>query len=288
MSRFTLNDLESLTGIKTDTIRIWERRYNILSPNRTHTNRRWYDDDDLSKLINVSLLNHNGIKISKLAMMSDSEINDRAAALSENTKTSDNIISSLVIAMNGYNESAVNELIIRSIIIRGFEKTFTDVLFPLLHKVGIMWHTRAIDPSTEHFITMICRQKLIAASDALSAVKTGKSSKILMYLPEGEFHELGLLYFSYIVRKKGHEVLYLGQATPYDSVIEACAAWSPDIVITGIQTELNVAKPAEYLKKLSAALGRQTIFAGGGLAKYAGILKLKNVKALNSEEDLSL
>lgn len=286
MSRFTLNDLEHLTGIKTDTLRIWERRYNILSPNRTHTNRRWYEDDDLKKLINISLLNNNGVKISAIASMSDIEIAERASSLSESLKTSDNTISTLVVAVNSLDEKAVNEIILKSVLIRGFEKTFTEVLFPFIRKVGIMWHTGAIDPHTEHFISAIIRQRLIASIDTIPQSVHEKTKRVMMYLPEGEFHELGLLYFYYIIKKRGHLVLYLGQATPLDSVKQSAAEWKPDIIITGLQTELNISDPKEYLRSLSGVHGKPVIYVGGALAHHAEKIKLINIKPLTSEEDL--
>jgi DNA-binding transcriptional MerR regulator len=286
MSRFTLNDLEHLTGIKTDTLRIWERRYNILSPNRTPTNRRWYEDDDLKKLINISLLHNNGVKISLIAAMSDVEIAERASSVSESLKTSDNIISSLAVAVNNLDENSVNEIILRSFVLRGFEKTYTEVLFPFIRKVGVMWHTGAMEPHTEHFISAILRQRLIAATDAIPQATHVKSKKVMMYLPEGEFHELGLLYFNYILKKRGHRILYLGQATPLDSVKQSAAAWKPDIIITGLQTELNISDPEGYLRSLSAVHGKPVIYVGGALAPHAEKINLINIKPLWSEADL--
>jgi len=286
MSRFKLNDLESLTGIKSDTIRMWERRYGILSPNRTPTNRRWYDDDDLRKLINISVIYHNGIKISRIAAMNDKEILERASSFSEVSKSQEDIFGTLMLAMNSLDENAVNEVIIRSVIKRGFEKTFTEVLFPFLHKVGIMWHTGAIDITTEHFITSLFRQRLISAADSLPPTVNGQGKRVLMFLPEGEFHELALLFYFYMIKKRGHSVLYLGQSTPFDSMISACAKWSPDILITGLKTELYTSYPEEYLKMLSAVPGRQKIYVGGVLANHADKPNLHNVKALHTETDL--
>jgi len=285
MSRFTLKDLESLTGINSDTIRIWERRYNILNPKLTVTGRKWYEDDDLKKLINISILNNKRIKISRIAKMSNKEIADYSTSLSELSKNSGNMISSLVIAMNSLDENSVNELIMKSVISRGFEGTFTKVLFPFLRKVGVMWYTGAINPATEHFVTGVFRQRISAAIDSLPPVNDINAKRILMFLPEGEFHELTLLFFSYVLKKKGHRILYLGQSTPFDSIIQAVALWKPEVVITGIHTELNLPDPGEYLRKLSENLKKQKIYAGGGLADYADKLKFRNVKALRSEND---
>lgn len=286
MSRFTISDLASLTGIKSDTIRIWERRYNILSPNRTITNRKWYDDDDLKKIINIAVLHNNGIKISRIAAMTDNEITEKVSSVSQGSKTAGDIISTLVSAMNSHDENAVNAVILRCVISRGFEKTFSEVLFPFLKKIGFMWHTGAIDLTTEHFITAIFRQRLIAAIDSLPQNIHPQGKRVLMFLPEGEFHELGLLFYCYLIKKRGHKVLYLGQSTPFESVSSTCAVWRPDILITGLQTKLNTSDPEEYLKELSALPGKQKIYAGGELANHTEKLNLHNVKSLMAEEDL--
>jgi MerR family transcriptional regulator, light-induced transcriptional regulator len=286
MGRFTLNDLENITGIKADTIRIWERRYKILSPNRTSTNRRWYDDDDLAKLINISVLNQNGIKISKIASMSDSEINDTVSSFSEEKQGEGTHFTSLVNAINTFDENAINNIILKSVIKLGFEETFTKVLFPFLHKVGVMWHTGSLNPATEHFISCILRRQLITASDALPYSDTVHSKKCLLFLPEGEFHELGLLFYSFILQKRGNKVLYLGQSTPFDSVVKAVADWSPDLIITGILSELNMDNPAGYLKQLSSATKGTKILVSGMLSGIALELKLPDILPLVSEEDL--
>jgi methanogenic corrinoid protein MtbC1 len=192
----------------------------------------------------------------------------------------------MIIAMNSFDENAVNEVIMKCVINRGFEKTFTEVLFTFLQKVGIMWQTGAIDLTTEHFITSLFRQRLISAADSLPSMVSIQGKRVLMFLPEGEYHELGLLFYYYVIKKRGHRVLYLGQATPFDSMISTCAKWSPDIVITGLKTELNTSDPEEYLRKISAVPGIQKIYAGGVLADHADKLNLKNIKALRTETDL--
>lgn len=286
MERYTLNDLESLTGIKTDTIRIWERRYDILRPHRTPANRRWYTDEDLVRLINISLLYRNGIKISQIASMPDAMVIERVSSLSEGEKRSDDLVARMVVSMNLLDEAAINEMIMRSVIARGFEKTFTDVVFPFLHKVGVMWHTRSVNVGTEHFISGIFRQRLIAAIDSLPPVKIPGSKKFLLFLPEGELHELGLLFYTYLVMKQGHRALYLGQSTPIDAVVSIAEKWKPDVIITGLLSGLPMTKPAAYLKQLATALKGKKILAAGSLAGIADKLKLPGISALKSETEL--
>ncbi|MCJ7820912.1 MAG: MerR family transcriptional regulator, partial [Bacteroidales bacterium] len=167
MDRYTLSDLEKLTGIRSGTIRIWERRYRIIKPHRTETNRRWYDDDDLRRIINIAIIYRDGTKISKIATLSGSEIEEKVTAISREAMNPDTLVDSLIIAMTGFSENGVNEILLRSIIRMGFEKTFTDVVFPFLKRVGTMWQTGSANISAEHFITNLFRRRLIAAIDAL-------------------------------------------------------------------------------------------------------------------------
>lgn len=286
MSRFTLKDLESLSGIKSDTIRIWEHRYRLLSPHLTKTGRRWYEDSDLKRLLNISVLYNSGVKISRIAKMTGEEIESRTMTLSEGHRKPENIIAALIMGMNSFDENAVNDLLMKCLINKGLENTFTEIVFPFLNKVGLLWQTGSINVAKEHFVSGIFRQKLFSALDSLPP-NTGKSGKkVLLFLPEGEFHELGLLFFSLLIRKNGHNVIYLGQSVPYDSVVETAETWIPDFVVTGNLTSLNMKDSGSYLKRLSTALPEQKIYAGGEMAHSARKLKLKNVKPLFVLSDL--
>lgn len=285
MERYTLKDLESVTGIKSDTIRIWEKRYGILSPHLTSGKRRFYNDADLTKLINISILYRHGIKISKIASMSPSDLKEKAASLSESAATSGDIIGMMLVAMNSLDEIAVNEALLKSVIERGFEATITHVVFPFLRKVGSMWHTGAVNEGTEHFISNIFRQRLIAAIDSLPPARKADSKKIIAFLPEGELHELGLLYYTYLLKKSGNEVLYLGQSTPLGAVIKIAVKWDPDIIITGIVSDINLKEQKNYLAALSLGLRGKKIFAAGILARKAEQLNLPGVVPLYSAED---
>lgn len=288
MARYTLKDLESLTGLKADTIRIWELRYRILKPQRTPTNRRFYTDEDLEKLLNIATLYHKGMKVSKIAALSAGELALRAASVAGELHNADDLIARLLMAMNSFDENGINEILNKSMLEKGMEYTFTGLVFPFLHKVGVMWHTGSIDPGTEHFITTIFRNKLITAVSGISLKPVPGKRKFMFFLPEGEWHELGLLFYAWIVRIKGHEILYLGQSTPLESVISAAGAWKPDVVITGALTKLPLDNPASYLRKLRSELGKTDILAAGVLAAEAEKLKLAGLYALNSPEDLRL
>lgn len=288
MARYTLNDLESLTGIRADTIRIWELRHKILKPHRTSTNRRWYTDEDLEKLLNINTLYRRGMKVSKIAALSVSELAERAASAAGEDSVPGGLIPHLVMAMNSLDENGINEILNKSVIEHGLENTYTELVFPFLHKVGIMWHTGSIDPGTEHFFTNIVRNRLISAISGTGFKPAPERRRFMLFLPEGEWHELGLLFFAWVVRIRGHEVLYLGQSTPLESVISAAGTWKPYAVITGTLTRLPFDEPAVYLRKLRSELGNTEIYAAGALADEADKLKLPGVKALHSTEDLRL
>jgi DNA-binding transcriptional MerR regulator len=266
MDRYTLSDLEKLTGIKSGTIRIWERRYRIIKPHRTETNRRWYDDDDLRRIINISILYRDGIKISKIATFSGSEIEDKVFALTHETTNKDNQIDSLIIAMIGFNENVVNEILLRSIIDSGFENTFTEVVFPFLKRVGIMWQTGSVNIGAEHFISNIFRKRLIAAIDSLSPAVIHDRKKVVLFLPENELHELGLLFYTYIIKSLGHEVLYLGQSTPLNAIADVVELWHPEYLVTGALSDLPFTTTKEYLEKLSNTFSGYKILVSGSLA----------------------
>jgi MerR family transcriptional regulator, light-induced transcriptional regulator len=286
MTHYTLHELEKLTGILAATIRVWERRYNIIRPKRTDTNRRLYDDDDLRRLINISIIYHSGLKISKIAKYSESELIEKVESLTSDSVISDTHIKSLIVAMLSFNGNAVNEILLRSVINIGFEATFSSVVFPFLRRIGIMWHTGSANIGAEHFITNILRGKLIAAIDSLPPPNDPERKRVIMFLPDNELHEIGLLLNSYLIQKLGHEVLYLGQATPFSALIEASEKWHPDILVTAALSELSVFEPGDYLIKLATLFKSHKILVSGYLADEPVIEKYKNIFPVRSVNDL--
>lgn len=286
MEEYSIHDLDKLSGIKAHTIRVWERRFKIVTPRRTGTNRRRYDDDDLRKIINISILRRNGFRISEIAKFSTEEIEEKVSFLSKDVNHEDTQIDSLVVAMLGYNEKAVNDLLVRSIMNRGLEDTMINIVFPYLKRVGIMWQTGSADVGTEHFISNFFRQKLISSIDALSLAQKPKRKKIILFLPENELHELGLLFYTYIIKKMGHETLYLGQSTPLSSVIAVNNQWKADIIITGIMSGFPDFRSDDYLGMLTKSFPKQKILVAGELSKSAAMLNYKHIFPLQTIEDL--
>lgn len=286
MAKYKLSDLEKLSGIKSDTIRIWENRYGLLKPIRTSTNRKWYSDEDLKKIINVSVLNNSGYKISRIASMPDNILEMKAFEVAAGTAGREVLIDALVKAMSEFNEAAVNETLLRSVVKMGFERTISSVVFPFFHRVGVMWHTGSADVSYEHFISGIIRRKLMSAYDNLNPSKTPAGKRVLMFLPENEFHDLSLLFYAYMVRSRGHDVLYLGQSTPLGAVDTAVKSWYPDFIVTGALTGLAAGDHEEFVSQLKRIFPRGRILLAGPLADFAKNKKTAGMFPVASEKDL--
>lgn len=251
MSQFSIKDLENLTGIKAHTIRIWEQRYGLLQPKRTKTNIRYYSDDDLKFLLNVGLLNKSGFKISKIAKMSNTDIQHQVILITENNFEYETQVAALNVAMLELNESMFERVLSSNIIRMGFEDTMMKVIFPFLYQVGILWQTDVICPAHEHFITNLIRQKLIVAIDGQYGKEEFSSSKFLLFLPEGEMHEIGMLFVNYLLRSRGCRVIYLGQNVPYEDLEQVYTTYKPDYLVTSFTGNPDGETPADYLQKLT-------------------------------------
>ena len=251
MSQFSIKDLENLSGIKAHTIRIWEQRYGILEPKRTKTNIRYYSDDDLKFLLNVGLLNKSGFKISKIARMSNTDIQHQVILITENNFEYETQVAALNVAMLELNESMFERILSSNIIRMGFEDTMMKVIFPFLYQVGILWQTDVICPAHEHFITNLIRQKLIVAIDGQYGKEEFSSKRFLLFLPEQETHEIGMLFINYLLRSRGNRVIYLGQNVPFGDLEQVNMTFKPDYMVTSFTGHPQSESPSDYLTKLT-------------------------------------
>lgn len=262
MGKYSIKELEILSGIKAHTIRIWEKRHKIIEPQRTSTNIRYYSDFDLRKIISVSLLNNHGIKISKIADMSIEDVNKKVLEISEVKNDSSLHIDQLVMALVDMEEEFFEKILSNLILRYGFEKTTLEILYPFLEKIGVLWQTQNISPAQEHFISNLIRQKMIVAIDGLD-IPSKDSQRVVLYLREREMHEIGLLFYHYLVRKAGYRTYYLGQNVPHDDLIQVVAIHKPSILVTCI-TASNEDVPVElYLKKLESDFPALKLFISG-------------------------
>ncbi len=263
MIRYSINDLEKLSGIKAHTIRMWERRYDVVSPERTDTNIRYYHDCDLKKLLNISTLNRHGFKISHIARMDEGEVNERVMEIANTHGDHETLINNLVVSMIEMNEDSFEQHLNTAVLKLGFEKCVTQVLYPFLEKVGVLWLIGTINPAQEHFITNLIRQKMIIAIDGLSRPSDADAKTFLLFLPEKELHELGLLFYSFLLRKNGFKVIYLGQSVPLDDVLEVIKIRKTDYIFTYFVAALSPREIPPYLEKLAGAASDKKVFVTG-------------------------
>jgi MerR family transcriptional regulator, light-induced transcriptional regulator len=235
MNSFTIKDLENLSGIKAHTIRIWEQRYSFIKPERTGTNIRYYSNDELKKILNVALLNKYGFKISHIDKMNEGEIKEKILSLNQMEAQQERIVNELIQCMVDIDIERLEIVLDKYIVARGIERTITQIIFPFLEKIGILWLTNHINPAQEHLVTNIIRQKLIVGIDGIvTSLKVNKT--VLLFLPEGEYHELGLLFMYYLLKSRGVTTIYLGSSVPLKDVEYVVKLKKPDYLYSHLTT----------------------------------------------------
>lgn len=234
MSNYSIRDLEQLSGIKAHTLRIWEQRYNIINPKRTDTNIRTYDDKDLKLVLNIALLKDHDYKISEIAKLSIEELSKKVLTISEQQLSYPDQIHALTIAMIDIDEDRFEKIMATNILQFGFENTMINIIYPFLSRIGILWVTGSIGAGQEHFITNLIRQKIIVAIDGQVVRLHADSKKYVLFTPEGELHEIPLLFANYILRARNNKVVYLGQSLPFTELQFVCELHQPDYIFSVI------------------------------------------------------
>lgn len=263
MASYSIKELENLSGIKAHTIRIWEKRYGIIKPDRTDTNIRLYCDKDLKRLLNIAILNRYGMRISDISKLSDTDISDKVMHVSSDSSSAESNVENLIIAMVEMDEYKFDRILSRYIMHEGFESSVINVIFPFFEKIGLLWQTGSINPAHEHFISNLFRQKLMVAIDNLVVPDNGSVKKFILFLPEGEYHELALLFYNYLIKKAGKLVYYLGNSVPFDDVVETGKMIKPDFLFTSLTSSLNIDEIEDYINRLSQKFPAQKIFITG-------------------------
>jgi DNA-binding transcriptional MerR regulator len=263
LANYSIKDLEHLSGIKAHTLRIWEQRYGLINPKRTDTNIRFYDQDDLKLILNVSLLKDNGFKISKIAQMSKEEMHETVLEIADKATSFADQIYGLTLAMIDLDEQRFEKIISSNTLKIGFERTMLNIIYPFLTKIGIMWITDSINPAQEHFISNLIRQKVIVAIDGQYETFDEEAKKYMLFLPEGELHELSLLFANYLIRARGNRVVYLGQNMPFQDLQVAFNAYKPDYLLTIMTTKDRNISTEEYLANLADSFSDTPILVAG-------------------------
>lgn len=230
--KYSMAQVENLTGIKSHTLRIWERRYSFLKPERTKSNIRFYSDDQLRMLLNIETLSRNGYRISKIDQMSLDEINDSVVEILSKASTENkDEINALTLSMLDLDEEAFNKVFNRRIIRKGLQLTITELIYPFLKHIGVLWGASKAIPVQEHFISNLVRQKIISAIDSIPMALTD-APKIMFFLDEDEDHEIGLLLSAFIAKDLGWQVLYLGPNVPTSNLKTAIEIGQPKLMMS--------------------------------------------------------
>ncbi len=288
MRSYQIVELEKLTGIKAHTIRIWEKRYKLITPDRTDTNYRRYNDEQLKKLLNISTLISLGYKISHIAAFSEKEIVQKVLenhSGNEESITCNVFINDLLATMLRYDELGFEKSYVASITRFGLYDTVIKVLYPLLKKIGFMWTVNEIIPSQEHFASYLIKRKLMAATDSLPVRKKKKKKFLLCLLPM-EHHDIGLVFANYILKAKGYETIYLGQDVPYSNIMSVIKETKPHFFFTFFTLSQN---PQDIYLELKKHLGlpATTTFLVGGNERITSFLNEKiKLQVMESPADL--
>lgn len=263
VAHYSIKELEHLSGIKAHTLRIWEQRYELLRPKRTSTNIRFYDDTDLKHLLNVALLNQRGYKISRIAKMSAEQMLQEVLSLSVAPATHEQLMHQLIVAMVELDELAFEQALRQAVAQLGFHTAMLEVIYPFLVRIGLLWQTENITPAHEHFMSNLIRQKILVAIDGQSLTRKSDSFRFLLYLPEGELHEIGLLYMHYLLRAEGHHTLYLGQSLPLADLVQAYQQFQPHYLCTLVTTTPIKEEISQHFRDVLEQLPQASILFSG-------------------------
>jgi DNA-binding transcriptional MerR regulator len=286
MSNYSIKDLEQLSGIKAHTLRIWEQRYNIINPKRTDTNIRTYDDKDLKLVLNIALLKDHDYKISEIAKLSLEQLSKEVLAISDKQLNYPDQIHALTIAMIDIDEERFEKIMSTNILQFGFENTMINIIYPFLSRIGTLWITGSIGPAQEHFITNLIRQKIVVAIDGQIIKPTADSKKYILYTPEGEFHEMPLLFANFILRARNNKVIYLGQSMPFSELEFICEHHKPDCLFTVITSTPGQDDIQQYINKLGDTFPDVKILLTGYQVIAQGLDLPKNIEVVSNVRQL--
>lgn len=286
MSHYSIKEIEQLSGIKAHTLRIWEQRYNFIKPKRTDTNIRYYDDNDLRFVLNVSLLKDHGHKISHICSMPEQDIQMEVSRLMDKKMGFSEQIQALTLSMLELDEERFEKTLNTNILQIGFERTMMNLIYPFFQRIGILWQTGAITPAQEHFISYLVRQKIIVAIDGQFVSPDNYHNTYLLYLPENELHEMSLLFSSYLIKSRNNKVIYIGQNVPHIDLVNIYKDHNPDFLLTVMTTNPPTNEAQAYIYKLSEAFNNSKILISGYQVVGQDLEIPENVVLLNKLQDL--
>ncbi len=285
---YSIAELEQYSGIKAHTIRMWEQRYGLLTPHRSDTNIRIYNDEQLRKLLNVATLLQSGMRISLISKLSEEEFIKKLHKqlddqMHKNAYARE--INALIMAGLTYNEEAFHSAFADCMMRYGLEETYVEILYPVLKRAGLMWSTREMDVCQEHYISNLVRQKLFTAADNLTAPKPD-AKKWVLFLPEKDAHDIGLLYTNFMIRQYGNKVFYLGQRVPLEDLASSIKQISPDYILTFIKHTSKLDRAQKFVNDIGKLFCDCHPIVAGHTHLLKAIDKPENVTLLDKPDQL--
>lgn len=283
---YSIKDLEHLTGIKAHTIRIWEQRYNLLNPERTETNIRLYNDEDLKKILNINMLYNSGIKISKIAQLSAEEIIAKYKELTQSSNHSESLkteeLINAIIELNSYEiHKQLNSLFEKD----GILGMYQDSIIPLLHRLGELWQLNTIAVAHEHFFSNCLREFILAKTNTFKPAKEG--TRVLFFLHQYEEHELSLLIYHYLLREKGWNCVYLGQNVPTEDILHAWNHLKPEFAVTSLINFGTKELFIDVLNEITSVIPEKSLILSGlNTIKFKELIP-KSIRLIQSKEDFN-
>lgn len=252
---FSIKDLENLSGIKAHTIRIWEKRYNVLQPMRTDTNIRLYDLASLQKLLNITLLHDYGYKISKISAYPEAEIPQMVREIVSSKSAKNHAITAFKMAMMNFDQELFLNTYNWLSEEKSFKEIFNQVFIPLLEELGLLWQTDTITPAHEHFISCLVQQKLLVNTEKLQLVRPTQLDKVfVLALPMNEIHELGLMYLNYEILYRGYKTIYLGESMPIDNLKDLKKHFNSIVFVSYLTVQPELSAINDYIVEMTNQL----------------------------------
>lgn len=289
---FSIKDLENLSGIKAHTIRIWEKRYDVLEPMRSETNIRSYDIKNLQKLLNIVLLHNYGYKISKISKLSQPEINKLVNDIISEKSAKNHAISTFKMAMMNFDQALFFNTYTNLLSEKTFKEVFYSVFIPLMQEIGFLWQTETISPAHEHFITYLIKQKLLINTEKVQILEPTKNDKVfVLFLPSNEIHELGLMYLNYEILLNGYQSIYLGESIPIESLIDLKNYFEKITFVSYFTVEPKQEEINEYIKEFTSKILKDTPHEALLIGRMTEFIDSKdlspNVKVYHNIEELT-
>jgi len=289
--RFTIGDLSSISGIKTPALRMWEKRYGLLTPERTDTNLRQYDLSQLQKLLNVRFLLQHGHKISKIAEASQQQVFEWVHKEVTKKHPEDYYIDELMLSCIGYDRIRFLELYEELLQQHSFSVVFSQYFVPLLQKIGTLWQTNTVDITQEHFVVQLIKERLLLQLAPLEGKKSKTTSVLVFFfLPENEIHEIGLYFAYYLALAKGVQSVMLGPSVPVSALAKFNALPKEVIYYTHMSHSMRPSSTAQYFAQLSEVLlnqpQRQLWISGDIVQEIPSVLTHPQVRYVGQVNDL--